>query len=309
MPLQILSSGVGLVAAGFEHSLFQKGGTLWAMGANYEGQLGDGTTNDHYFPEQVFTAAPRTIIAPIACGYYSSYFQDYAALGSGGAFWAMGANYEGGLGDGTTNPTNRPEEILIAVAGRTVLAVAGGDNYCLYVAPNGSLWGMGYNSDGGLGTGDNTDRHVPVEIVASSVTTVAAGAGHSLFIKSDGSLWAMGYNGNGQLGDNTAVSRNTPEQVQFNGVIGVAAGSFNSLFIKSDGSLWGMGNNGLGQLGTGDNTDRHLPVLIVASNVVAVAAGNAHTLFIKSDGSLWGMGYNIGGQLGMARPTTVTCRN
>jgi alpha-tubulin suppressor-like RCC1 family protein len=307
VPQQILSSGVGVVAAGDYHSLFQKGGTLWAMGRNDLGQLGDGTTNNHYFPEQVFASPARYTVAPIACGSSSSYFQDYAVLSGGGAFWAMGWNAFGQLGDGTINSTNRPEEILVAIAGHPVVVVAGGGYHCLYTAPNGSLWGMGYNGNGQLGTGDNTNRHSPVEIVAGNVTAVAAGLSHSLFTKSDGSLWAMGVNNYGQLGDNTTVERNTPEQVQFNGVIAVAAGSFHSLFIKSDGSLWGMGLNGAGQLGTGDNTDRHLPALIVASNVVAVAAGAYHSLFIKSDGSLWGMGFNGDGQLGDG--TTSTSSN
>jgi alpha-tubulin suppressor-like RCC1 family protein len=225
VPQQIPVSGVGLVAAGASHSLFQQGGILWAMGDNEFGQLGDGTASKHPFPQQVFSAAPRINIGPIACGSSSSYFQDYAVSGSGGAFWAMGWNGFGQLGDGTINSTNRPEEILVAIAGHPVVAVAGGAYHCLYTAPNGSLWGMGDNVYGQLGTGDNTEHHVPVEIVASNVRAVAAGLYHSLFVKSDGSLWAMGLNNYGQLGDNTTVTKNIPEQVQFNGVVAVAAGN------------------------------------------------------------------------------------
>src|SRR5216683_1689324 len=55
LPVQVLSSGVQKVAAGAvaTHSFFLSGGSLWVMGHNDYGQLGDGTTNDHLFPEQL----------------------------------------------------------------------------------------------------------------------------------------------------------------------------------------------------------------------------------------------------------------
>src|SRR5260370_6585975 len=42
------------VAAGLEHSLFlQSDGSLWVMGLNIQGQLGDGTFNNTNRPEQI----------------------------------------------------------------------------------------------------------------------------------------------------------------------------------------------------------------------------------------------------------------
>ena len=57
-PVQV-ATGLSLVAAGGNinygsHSLFVKsGGTLWAMGHNAQGQLGDGTTTNRSTPVQV----------------------------------------------------------------------------------------------------------------------------------------------------------------------------------------------------------------------------------------------------------------
>ncbi|BAS26699.1 RCC1 domain-containing protein [Limnochorda pilosa] len=48
------ASGVDPVAGGTVHSIaLRYGGTAWAWGANWDGQLGDGTTTDHHVPAHV----------------------------------------------------------------------------------------------------------------------------------------------------------------------------------------------------------------------------------------------------------------
>ena len=114
--LQAVTSGaqpVTKVAAGGEHSLFLKSdGSLWAMGGNDEGQLGDGTYNNTNRSEQIVA----TNVTAIAGGSEYSLF-----LQSDGSLWAMGDNTYGQLGDGTTDNdnynTNLPEQI---VAGSSV---------------------------------------------------------------------------------------------------------------------------------------------------------------------------------------------
>src|SRR5437899_2898739 len=68
-----------------------------------------------------------------------------------------------------------------------VVAIAAGGDRSLFLKSDGSLWGMGYNSDGGLGDGTTNNAVVPVEIVTNDVIAIAARGG-SLFLKSDGSL-------------------------------------------------------------------------------------------------------------------------
>ena len=76
---------------------------------------------------------------------------------------------------------------------------------------DGSLWGMGKNSDGQLGHGSTTDRWTPALIESSGVIEISAGGMHSLYLKRDGSLWGMGKNNRGQLGqwrhERSVVSR------------------------------------------------------------------------------------------------------
>jgi alpha-tubulin suppressor-like RCC1 family protein len=303
VPVQVLGSGVGIVAAGERHSLFRMGRDLWAMGNNEFGQLGDGTsTNNHYFPEKIFsgTSGINGISASVVAGGLDhSLFATSSSIVGNNTLRTMGNNDSGQLGDGTNNERNTPQQI----ASGQILAVSAGYGFSLFARSDGSLWGMGANDSGQLGIGTTENTNTPVKIVSSGVTALAAGGGHTLFIKSDGSLWGMGYNGYGQLGDNTTVDKHTPEQLAFNGVTAVAAGFDHSVYLKSDGSLWGTGDNSYGQLGDGTTNRHYVAFQIVPSNVVTVAAGYFHTLFIKSDGSLWGMGSNGEGELGVGSYT------
>jgi len=280
------------------HSLFLKSdGSLWAMGWNIYGQLGDGTygtAQSNYSINRPEETVFGGVTAVVAGGGHS------LILKSDGSLWATGWNQFGQLGDGTFNNANQPEEIVPG----GVMAIAAGEEHSLFVKTDGSLWGMGNNLYGQLGTGTFSSTNQPVEIVASGVTAVAAGYLHSLFLMSDGSVWAMGWNESGQLGDGTYgdpgtdYSTNQPEEVMPGGIIAIAAGFSHSLFLASDGSLWATGDNSNGQLGDGtfNNTDQ--PEEIFDGDVTAIAAGGGHSLFLTSDGSLWAMGLNESGQLG-----------
>ncbi len=290
------------IAAGSYHSLFLKSdGSLWGMGYNADGELGDGTLTNQYLPEQILSSN----VTAIAAGGLHSLFLT-PTTNRLVDLWAMGNDSFGQLGDGKTNSeySDTPEFIESSGPLNVISAIAGGESYSLFLRNVGlvgagkNLWAMGYNSDGQLGDGSYTTRYVPVEIVFSNVVAVAAGGSHSLFLKSNGSLWGMGYNADGELGDGTLNGQNVPEQIESGNVTAVSAGATHSLFLKSDGSLWGMGDNSYGQLGSGGGLWTSLPVQIVASNVTAIAAGGGDSLFLKSDGSLWAMGWNYYGQLG-----------
>jgi hypothetical protein len=109
-----VTSNVVAVAAGCSHSLFVKAdGTLWAVGYNAFGQLGNGNTTAQHSPVLV----TNNVVA-VAGGAYHSLF-----VKAGGTLWAMGVNNYGQLGIGNITGTNRP----VSVAGLTVASLGAMD--------------------------------------------------------------------------------------------------------------------------------------------------------------------------------------
>ncbi len=276
---ETVASNVVATAVGRTHSLFVRtDGTLWSMGDNAQGQLGDGSTDESWSP-----VAVASNVVTMAAGAGHSLF-----VMNDGTLWAMGYNLNGQLGNGTTVNTNRPVFVT-----SNVVAVAAGDYYSLFVKADGTLWGMGDNQYGQLGNDTLNEANPTPLYVTNHVVAMAAGSFHSLFIKADGTLWGMGYNEYGQLGNEALNPVNPTPLYVTNHVVAVAGGSYHSLFIKADNTLWGLGSNDHGELGNDTLNAANPTPLYVTDNVAAVTGGNAFSVFIKADGSLWAVGWNI----------------
>jgi alpha-tubulin suppressor-like RCC1 family protein len=144
-------SNVTAIAAGGLHSLFLKNdGSLWAMGDNIFGELGDGTYIPTDRPEQIVASN----VTAVAAGVLQSLF-----LKSDGSLWGMGAGGE--LGDGSNKNTNRPVQI---VASNVTAFATGG--HSLFLKSDGSLWAMGDDQYGELGDGTYNNTNLPEQIVA-----------------------------------------------------------------------------------------------------------------------------------------------
>ena len=258
VPVQIPGLiGVIKIAAGTYHSLFLKSdSTVWACGRNFSGELGDGTQTQRITPVQV---SSLTGITNIAAGDYHSMF-----LKSDSTVWSCGDNQNGCLGLGSA-----PMQIILPthVAGISeVTAIAGGFRHSLFIKRDSTVWACGYNSQGQLGDGTNTDKLTPVQIsTLEGMTGISAGQQHSLFLRSDGTVWSSGANQNGQLGDGTNLDKNTPVQVSgLSDIIEIAAsGLYHSLFLKNNHTFWASGANNAGQLGDGTIINRNSPVQVL----------------------------------------------
>lgn len=170
-----------------------------------------------------------------------------------------------------------------------------GGSHSMAVLADGTLLGLGNNSQGQLGDGTRTARSRPVR-TASFVLSVFAGGSHTLHIDDSGTLWASGANFEGQLGVGAPPSATQRVKVMEQ-VVRASAGGSHSLLLTEDGTLWTTGNNEDGQLGDGTTMNRSMPVR-VASRVKELSAGSYHSLYLTQEGELWAFGWNEYGQLG-----------
>ena len=271
-----------MATAGGEHVLaLHNDGTLWALGRNSEGQLGDGTLIDRHEPTHVMDAI----------AYASAGVRFSMAICKNGGLWAWGYNSHGQLGDGTTVMRNIPVMIM-----ENVQSVSSGWWHTLALDNNGVLWAWGYNSRGQVGDGTLSPRYQPIRIM-DSVKYISAGQDYSLAITIDGSLWAWGDNEAGQLGDGTKEARIEPVLI-LNDVARVSGGAHHTLAIRADGGLYTWGRNSEGQLGNNSIAEQLLPVRIMDS-ASYISTGGLHSMAI-SGGELWVWGSNALGQIGTA---------
>ena len=190
------------VAAGHEHSLaINTAGELYAWGYNQFGQVGDGTnTNKNRPPKICITTSCATSWNKIAGGIHHS-----LAINAAGILYAWGRNDFGQVvGDGTNTNKNRPGIVCITIVNCPTNwnKIASGIHHSLAINAAGELYAWGYNAQGQLGDGANTNKNRPIKIGASTNwVSIAVGATHSLAINQAGELYAWGDNGLGQLGD------------------------------------------------------------------------------------------------------------
>ena len=190
------------ISAGYDHTLAIKtDGTLWTWGGNGWGALGDGTTTRKYFPIQI---GADTNWSAISAGSHHSH-----ALKSDGTLWSWGYNYDGAIGDGTSGYNDR--HIPTKIGNDTNWnKIDAGQDFCLALKNNGTLWAWGRNYFGQLGNGTNGNSDAPIQIgAASNWTGISAGGYHSQALQTDGVLWVSGFNNYGQLGTGSAPSLNS----------------------------------------------------------------------------------------------------
>lgn len=107
IPVQVQNlTHVSAIAAGSDYNLALKDdGTVWAWGANAEGQLGNGTNTNSDTPVQVIGLTNVAKIKIAGGGWHSM------AIKNDGTVWTWGFNTSGQLGDGTKVHRNIPVQV------------------------------------------------------------------------------------------------------------------------------------------------------------------------------------------------------
>jgi alpha-tubulin suppressor-like RCC1 family protein len=193
-----LGSGVTAVSGGFDTSCaVTTGGAVKCWGYNIYGQLGDGTTTNSNTPVGVLGLGSG--VASVSAGADHT-----CAVTTGGAVKCWGYNIYGQLGDGTTNDSTTPVDVVGLGSG--VATVSAGAFHTCAVTTSGAAKCWGFNG-GALGDGSSYNSAIPVDVVrlGSGVASVSAGAGYSCAVTTSGVAKCWGDNFYGQLGDGTTA--------------------------------------------------------------------------------------------------------
>ncbi|MEZ4713867.1 MAG: hypothetical protein R3A44_42175 [Caldilineaceae bacterium] len=131
-----LPTGVTALAAGVEHACVLTGdGRVYCWGANWAGQLGDGTEDDRSAPTAV-VGLSRSALA-ISAGQYHT-----CARLDGGGLQCWGYNATGQLGDDTLANRRTPTTV-VGLTGNVQQVAAGGEHTCALVVLSGLFcWGL-----------------------------------------------------------------------------------------------------------------------------------------------------------------------
>ena len=134
-------------------------GTVWAWGANFHGQLGDGTDNRRAVPVQVTGLSD---VAAVATRTFTGFMGGFAGDVHSVALKHDGTVWEWPIWEDLTAKSLVP----VQVAGLSdIVAVAEGGGHSLELKRDGTVWAWGRNIYGQLGVRTIVIRTTPVQVV------------------------------------------------------------------------------------------------------------------------------------------------
>ena len=303
-------------------SALTQSGRVFMWGLNDYGQLGDGSTENKVFPNEItsqFVLSNGDKIISVNLGAAHS-----SALTSTGRVFMWGRNSSGRLGDGTTSDISVPFEITSQFElsnGDKIISVNLGAAHSSALTSTGRVFMWGRNSSGQLGDGTILDKSVPFEITSQfalsngdKIISVTLGESHSSALTSTGRVFMWGTNSSGELGlDHSINLIKVPNEIS-SGYFSLTEGeTIISLFLKhhrssaltSNGRVFMWGSNVYGELGDASNINKNRPTEISShfllsenDKIVFLSLGVVHSSALSSTGRVFTWGYNGYGELG-----------
>lgn len=221
-----------------------------------------------------------------------------------------------------------PTALTELPAGKKIVKFHGCTNFAhMAVLDDGTVWGIGYNGNGALGTGNKNSptAYTQAKLKGGAFVTGAAdvkymvsnGSGTNGYVLlANGEVLAAGSNGNRQLADGTTTERETfdyvltANNVRLTNIRKIALTYAGALFLDASGNVWHAGYNNDGIRGDG-TTFNVAPTssfaTICQTGVTDIMSndpvrGTSFVFYLKTDGKLYSAGWNGYGTLGGSKP-------
>jgi alpha-tubulin suppressor-like RCC1 family protein len=311
--LPALLTAVSVLGNNNVTSVLASDGNVYSSGANYDGQLGDGTTT--------FRTTPVAYILPGGVTSTKHYLPMYATslhvIGSDGNLYSAGYNDYGRFGAGalvadtnvlTPTPFVLPGAVDVTSASVTYSTI-------MAVGSDGEVYSAGYNEFGEFGDGTTVQQDDPVVmnlpggVTAASVYQNEEQQGTAYTLTTGGVVYATGNNAQGEGGTGT-IGGNilSPQAIAIPGGATVTSVKIEfwfygfASFVGSDNNLYSVGFNKFGQAATGTTSgyvmDPEGFILPGGLSAVEVQHNNGNIYALASNGQVYGAGDNFYGQLG-----------
>lgn len=217
--------------AGFYRTCGIVNDDAYCWGANTQGQLGDGTTNDSLTPVAVKREAYPGGIGSHAVVSIAAAAESNCVIIDTGEVYCWGDNWQGQLGDGTTTDSLVPKKIS-GVSGKNFVQLGSGSYSMCALTDGGELYCWGRNNSGQVGNNTTNIQLTPTLIggpsggygglANKSVSYVAPNGpyfGQFMCAVATGKAYCWGDNKMGQLGTNNTTNYSVPTAVYTGGVL------------------------------------------------------------------------------------------
>lgn len=254
------------VSAGLSHTCALVGGRLECWGANWFGQLGNGSTDN-------WTPTPTKVSGIDDATSVSAGVGHTCTLLASASVKCWGTALSGEIGSGTITQSAVPMDVL--EAGVSGLDTGSSFTCAVRIVRRISCWGL--TNSGRLG--DGPDPISPSFLLPGipDANSLSSGGSHSCVLTSEGAPLCWGANNVGQLGD-----RSVPKEVFLPVLVpdragkpvavvglgplagqgpirGISSGGSHSCALTQDAAVYCWGANWSGQLGTGTVSDHDPP--------------------------------------------------
>jgi alpha-tubulin suppressor-like RCC1 family protein len=289
----------GSVSAGETHTCgVTTVGRAYCWGHNFLGQLGDGTTTDHYRPAEV-AGGLRFKSVNVGPEHSCGVTTDYRA-------YCWGYSGGGKLGDGTSG-TIAVRPVPVA-GGHLFRQVRAGVNHTCAITTFGVGFCWGDNSYGQLGNFSHLRRLTPVRVGGGlRWRWLSPGALHTCGVTTDDRAYCWGRNNEGELGTGSGGARSSPVAV-VGGLLfqQIESGHFHTCGVTTANRAYCWGHNTDAELGDGTITSpRGTPVAVAGQlRFHQVSAADFYSCGVTTAGRGFCWGSNPRGELGDGTTTT-----